>query len=304
MRFTHPYLLLTLAMIFFSGNFIVGKAFADDVPPFTLAWARFFIGTLVLLPLCYKTIIRNRQLWLDKWLPLTGIAFFGVFLFNVALYVSVHYTTTINASIVDALTPAVATVLGYFFLKERLTAIQSGGVILSFCGILLLLSGGSLAVLRSLSFNIGDLIMLAGIICWAIYSILIKLYGDDYPIIAGLVMTFMIGALMLSPFVAYEWRHGLPLTFGLATSAAFLYVGIFPSALALLFWYRGVAAIGPSKASIFFNLVPVFTTVLAIVLLGESAGWFQLFGGLIVLTGVYLSTIQPKTDKTPDLSNT
>ncbi|MET3504707.1 DMT family transporter [Halalkalibacter oceani] len=301
MRLTHPYLLLTLAMVFFSGNFIVGKAFAGEVPPFTLAWARFLIGTVVLLPLCYKTLIRNRQLWLDKWLPLTGIAFFGVFLFNVALYVSVHYTTTINASIVDALTPAVAAVLGYFFLKERLTLIQSSGVILSFCGILLLLSGGSLAVLRSLSFNIGDLIMLAGIICWAIYSILIKLYGHEYPVIAGLVMTFIIGVLMLFPFVLYEWRAGLPFSFKLATIGAFLYVGIFPGALALLCWYRGVAAIGPSKASIFFNLVPVFTTLFAIVLLGESAGWFQLFGGTIVLGGVYLSTIQPKKEEASDL---
>ncbi len=294
MRFSHPYLLLTLAMLFFSGNFIIGKVFAGTVPPFTIAWMRFFLGALILLPLCYKTIWRNGPLWRTEWRPLVGIAFTGVFLFNVSLYLSVTYTTTINAAIVDALTPAIAAVFGFFLLRERLTLLQSGGVILSFMGILLILTKGSIEVLTSLAFNIGDLIMLFGITCWAIYSIFIKKFGHLYPLIAGLVMSFIFGVIMLTPFMIYEWRHGIPFSIDLVTISGFLYIGIFPCAIALLFWYRGVAEIGPAKASIFFNLVPVFTTIMAITLLGESAGWLQLIGGVVVLIGVYLSTKQKK----------
>ncbi|MBU9720825.1 MULTISPECIES: DMT family transporter [Bacillaceae] len=287
----HPYIILTSAMLFFSGNFIVGKAFEGVIPPFTLALFRVVAASIFLLPLCYKTLRLNHSLWKKEWKPLLGISLTGVVLFNVALYSAVNYTSSINAAIVDALTPAVAAILGFILLRETLNKIQLGGIILSFGGILWIITEGSFAVIRSLSFNIGDIIMLFGIVCWAIYSIIIKKHSYKFPNIAGLVMTMIIGAIILFPLALYEWiTYGFPSLFDWNTILGIMYIGLFPSAIALLAWYKGVAEIGPAKASVFFNLVPVFTTVLAITFLGEVFTYHHLFGGIIVLIGVYLST--------------
>lgn len=288
----HPYILLILAMLFFSGNFIVGKLFAGTIPPFTLAFLRTTMALIILSPLCYKQIIENRVLWLKEWKPLLSIAITGLVLFNVCLYLAVNYTTTVNASIVDALTPAVAALLGFFLLKERLTRIQWIGIVLSFVSIVFIISKGNISVLLSLSFNSGDLIMLFGIVCWAVYSILIKNHGGKFPVIAGLVITMFISSTILLPISIIEFtQHGNFFTrLNWQGYIGLIYIGIFPSAFALLFWYRAVGEIGPSKASVFFNLVPIITSVLAILFLGEPFTSVHLFGGIFVLLGVYLST--------------
>lgn len=288
----HPYILLVLAMLFFSGNFIVGKLFAGVIPPFTLALLRSLMAIIVLLPLCFKDLIKHRQLWLKEWKALTSIATFGLVLFNACLYLSVNYTTTVNAAIVDALTPAVAALLGFVALRERLTKTQWFGIFLSFISICFIISKGSLEVLLSFSMNSGDLIMLLGIVFWAIYSILIKIHGGKFPVVAGLVMTMLISVIILFPISFFEVsQNGNFLTeLSWQSYVGLLYIGVFPSALALLFWYRAVGEIGPSKASVFFNLVPVFTSILAILFLGEPFTLVHLVGGVFVLVGVYLST--------------
>lgn len=292
----HPFVLLTLAMLFFSGNFIVGKSLAGEVPPFTMAFFRFFMGALFLLPIAFKEVTHHVPLWKAEWKPLLGLALTGIVLFNSMLYMSVNYTTAINAAIVDALTPVIAIVFGYFLIKERMTRSQSIGVVLSLIGVMYIITRGSLDVLITLSFNIGDIIMLVGVMFWALYSILIKQHGHKFPIYGGLVMTMIVGIIILFPLALYEWMtQGFPHIATWPIVLALLYIGLFPSALALLAWYKGVAAIGPAKASMFFNLVPLFTTILAVIFLNETFGWVQLIGGILVITGVYISTKKKKT---------
>lgn len=287
-------------MLFFSGNFIVGKLFAGTIPPFTLALLRTLMAFFILLPFCYKQIIANKYLWLTEWRALVAIGTTGLVLFNTCLYFSVNYTTTVNAAIVDALTPAVAALFGFFTLKERLSKIQWFGIILSFLSICFIITKGNLDVLLSLSVNSGDIIMLIGIVFWAIYSILIKIHGKKFPVIAGLVVTMFISWMMLLPISVIEMvQHG---NFFAALSwqgyVGLLYIGVFPSALALIFWYRAVDEVGPSKASVFFNLVSVFTSILAILFLNEAFTFVHFFGGIFVLVGVYLSTkTQPNSKR-------
>lgn len=291
----HPYILLTIAMLFFSGNFIVGKAFEGIIAPFTLAFFRFASGSIVLLPLCYQTLIKEHSLWRKEWKPLIGLSVSGIVLFNSCLYLAVNYTSSINASIVDALTPTVAAILGLIVMREILSRVQIFGIILSFIGILSIISEGSLHVFTSLSFNIGDLIMLFGIFCWATYSIIIKKHSFKFPPVAGLVITMIVGTIILLPIAIIESFHlGFPNILQTNILLGIAYIGIFPSAISLLLWYRAVGEIGPAKASVFFNLVPVFTTIMAITLLGEQMTYPQFFGGVIVLYGVYLSTKSPK----------
>ncbi|MFA9557534.1 DMT family transporter [Evansella sp. AB-rgal1] len=294
----HPYILLTAAMLFFSGNFIVGKSFEGIIPPFTLALLRFVSATIFLLPVCLKTINLNHALWKKEWKPLMGLAITGIVLFNGCLYLSVNYTSSINAAIVDALTPTVAAILGFLILRETISKLQTVGIILSFGGILWIISRGSLDVITSFSFNIGDVIMLIGIIFWALYSIIIKKHSSKFPTISGLVMTMIIGIIILLPISIIEWvTIGFPNLLDGKIILGIVYIGIFPSALALLAWYKGVAEIGPAKASIFFNLVPIFTTMLAVIILGEQFTHHQFFGGIVVLFGVYLSTKTRRENK-------
>lgn len=288
----HPYILLILAMLFFSGNIIVGKLFVGTIPPFTISFLRTMMAFIILFPICYKQILENKALWLKEWKPLLSISVTGLVLFNACLYLSVNYTTTINVSIVDALTPAMAALLGFFVLKERLTNIQWFGIVLSFVSTCFIILKGSISVLLSLSINSGDLIMLLGIAFWAVYSLLIKINGSKFPVMAGLVVTMLIASLILLPLSVIELaQHGNVFT-GLSWLGytGLIYIGIFPSAIALLFWYHAVAMVGPSKASVFFNLVPIFTSVLAILFLGETFTLVHFFGGIFVLLGVYLAT--------------
>ncbi|UCZ54181.1 DMT family transporter [Bacillus shivajii] len=291
----HPYIIITAAMLFFSGNFIVGKALQGTIPPFTLALFRFLSAALFLLPFCYKTVMLNHSLWKKEWKPLLGLSITGIVLFNGCLYLAVNFTSSINAAIVDALTPAVAAILGFLFLKETLTKVQTFGIILSFGGIIWIITQGSIETLLSLAFNIGDIIMLIGIVFWALYSIIIKQHSHKFPNTAGLVMTMIIGVIFLFPIAIIEWMTvGLPKLTSWKALLGIIYIGVFPSSLALLAWYRGVREVGPAKASIFFNLVPVFTTILSILFLNETFTYHQLFGGVFVLFGVYLSTRIPK----------
>jgi drug/metabolite transporter (DMT)-like permease len=136
------------------------------------------IALLFLLPVGYRQVIDFRHVWVREWKPLVGLAITGIVGFNVLMYVSLNYTTSIHAAIVDASTPVVAAILGFFLLKERLTGRQTMGIVLSISGVLWIITGGSWEIVRSLSFNIGDLIMFTAVVFWAIYSIIIKLHGQ------------------------------------------------------------------------------------------------------------------------------
>lgn len=286
------YILLILAMLFFSGNFIAGKGFADTIPPFTLALFRATLGFLFLLPLCYKDLFSHYSLWKKEWKPLLYIALTGIVFFNLCMYSSLHYTTATNSAIVDALTPTVAAVIGFFWLKERITWGQSLGILISFIGVLFVISRGSFQLLLSLQFNIGDIIMLVGVIFWAVYSIIIKQHGHKFPRMSGLAVTMLMGVIILLPFSVYELITGGGIVFTPTAIGGLLYIGLFPSAIALLFWYRAVEDIGPAKASMFFNLVPFFTAGLAILLLGEEIFLSQIVGAILIISGVYLATRQ------------
>lgn len=286
----HPYIMAIMVMLFFSGNFIVGRALEGTVAPFTLSFLRFMTAVLVLLPFCFKTIYKKRALWLKEWKPLLYLTLSGIVLFNASLYLAVNFTTSINASILNAINPAATAFLSFLVLKEKLLKTQTFGIILSFAGVLWIITEGSFSILMTLSFNIGDMIMLFGILCWAVYSINIKQHSYKFPVMAGVTVTMIAGALILLPVAVVESAiTGVPPLLEWHIAAGLLYIGIFPSAVALMLWYRSIEEIGPAKASIFFNLIPVFTTVMAVTFLDEVFTIHHLTGGLIALSGVYIS---------------
>ncbi|WP_027964153.1 DMT family transporter [Halalkalibacillus halophilus] len=287
------YIFLILTVIIFSGNLIVGKAI-NDLPPVTITFFRCLIAFLVVLPFGLKQVNWNRSLYLNNWKALLGLALSGITLFNILIYLALNFTTSINAGIVEAATPVFAIILGYIFLKERLTKKQLIGAAISFFGAVWVLTSGSLHVLFSLGINIGDFFMVLAILVWAIYSLLIKQHNHKFPLYGSVLIILGIGVILLIPTMMIEWMvvGGIPDALFVQSSwFGLLYLGIFPSFIALVFWTKGVNDIGPSLASVFLNFLPIFTTIGAVLFLDESVSVAQLFGGVLVIFGVLLVNV-------------
>lgn len=285
-----PQLLLVLATILWGGNFVIGRAVAGDIPPLTLAFLRWCAAFAVFFPLVYR---RTRQEWpmiQANWPAVIAMAITGVASFNTLVYIGLHYTTSINASLMNSSTPIIIYILSFIFLKERLSKFQLTGTTLSLIGVLFIISGGSIGSLLAFSFNKGDLIVLAAVFCWSIYSLLVKQYAGRLPGYSTFLVTIGLGIVMLLPFMVYElMTTSASINWSFGTVGAIFYVGIAASIVAFLSWNSGVVAIGPNRASIYLNFIPLFAAVFAILFLEEQVIVAQLIGGLAVIGGVVLS---------------
>ena len=221
------------------------------------------------------------------------LALTGVATFNTLVYIGLHYTTSINASLMNSSTPIIIYILSFIFLKERLTKFQLFGTLLSLAGVLFIISGGSLESLLAFSFNKGDLIVVVAVICWSVYSLFIKTYAGKLPGYATFLVTIALGALMLLPFTVYELlTTSQTIIWAPSTFGAILYVGIIASIVAFLSWNTGVVALGANKAGIYLNFIPLFATIFAVIFLDEKLLVAQIVGGIAVIAGVFITTLK------------
>ncbi|SFL49276.1 DMT family transporter [Salibacterium qingdaonense] len=284
------YLLLLLTAIIFSGNIIVGKVI-NELPPYTIAFFRTAIAFLVILPLGWKEVRRYKRTFVQEWKAVLGLALTGVAFFNSFIYASLQFTTTTNVAIMEASIPVVTIICSMLFLHERLNKKQWLGVVLSLGGAVWVITEGSWGVIRSLDFNTGDMIMIAAVAAWTIYSILVKIHMMKFPVYGSLVVMLAIANIVLLPIAFLEWNAGgFPDIFQPGRIAGLLYLGIFPSLIALVLWNKGVEEVGPSQASVFLNLLPVFVMAGSLLFLEETVTLVQFLGALVVIGGVFLTT--------------
>jgi drug/metabolite transporter (DMT)-like permease len=287
----YAYVLLILANMIWGGNFVMGRIAADYFPPVTFSLLRWTIAFLVLTPFMLKKL---KDDWSTLWnhrgvlclLTITGVAGY-----NTIVYFALHFTTSINAAVVNSTTPLFIAIFSIFLLKERLTPIQAGAICLSIIGVIFILSKGSIDALRTLSFNRGDLLVLAAVICWSLYSIIVKKYSAVLPVLTTLYATAFMGVLFLIPFSLLEMRQAdVHMTFNFSSISILFYVGILASIVAFLSWNTGVPKVGPAKAGIFLNLLPVFAALFSTMFTDERLLWYQAVGGFIVISAVWLSS--------------
>lgn len=284
------YILLLVATLLWGGNFVIGRAVSDDVAPFTLAFLRWCVAFIVLFPIAYKNLKREWLQLVKHWPIILVLALTGVAGFNTLVYIGLHYTTSINASLMNSSTPIIIYLLSFIFLKERLSKFQILGTAISLAGVIFIISGGSLASLQQFSFNKGDLIVLVAVVCWSVYSILIKQYAGRLPSQSTFLVTIVIGAIILLPFYINEtMQTGYFVNWNASTISAILFVGILASIVAFLSWNLGVIQLGANKASIYLNFIPFFASIFAVLFLDESIQLFQIIGGLAVIIGVIIS---------------
>ncbi|HVI42507.1 MAG TPA: DMT family transporter, partial [Anaerovoracaceae bacterium] len=203
----------------------------------------------------------------------------------------------INTSIIAATNPMVTTLLAIIFLRNKLKARQLFGILLSFIGVLLTITGADMKTLQNFSLNVGDIWMLAAVTAWAAYGVFSKSKGKDIPPIVLTYYSFLVCTILLIPFVLYEkpWEF-LP-SVPVSAHLAVLYMSIFPSVIGYLVQQMAIKEIGPSKASVFVNLVPVFSIILAVMILGETLEPVKLLTAALIIAGVYICQSSRSTEK-------
>lgn len=288
-RLEHPYILLSLTALFWGGNAIAGKAAVDAVPPMAFTFLRWFTAAVILFAVAAPHLRKDWPVIRRHGPYLFAMGAVGFAAFNLLLYNAVHTTTALNVTIEQSAMPMVIMVLGFIAFRETFTWIQALGSMLSIVGVAITVSHGDLAALLGLQVTLGDGLMVIAALVYSIYTLALR-FKPPLHWLSFLAVLALSAAATCLPFFIYEMMQGKFFTPSVEGAALVLYVAVFPSILAQLFFARGVSMIGASRAGMFINLVPVFAAVLAILLLGEHLQMFHITGFGFIMIGIWLGT--------------
>ena len=284
------YLFLVLATFCWSGNFIVGKfATVYEIPPLTLNVFRWISVWFILIPFTYKEIFKNLPYIKKNWLVISFMGVITISTFNSVVYFALNYTQVINAVLMLSAIPAATIVLSSLMKIEETNIFQLFGLVLSIIGIGSIISNGDIQKIISLDFNKGDMWMLVCVITWSLYSTLLKKNNFKFSQFTLIQLMVSVGILFLIPQFFYEKSIGLELNLDKNFFLILIYVAIFPAIAAYYFWQKGIEIIGPNRASMFIQLMPLFSAVMAIIIFKEKFELYHFVGAIFILSGIYLS---------------
>jgi drug/metabolite transporter (DMT)-like permease len=287
--FDRPYLLLPLTSLFWAGNVVIGRFIAGHVPPITLSVVRWAGATVLLLPFAARHLARDWPVIRKRAVLLAFLALTGFSAYNTMAYYGLQYTTAINGLLLQSVAPLFVALWSFVLFRDQLTLRQAGGICLSLSGVVVIICHGSLDVLLSIDFNRGDIWFVIALLIYAFYTAMLRKRPDIHPF-SFLAVGMGVGAVLLLPAMALELARGATFIFDTESVASFAYICIFPSLLGYLFLNRGIELIGANRAAPFMHLVPVFGSVLAIVLLGERFEFFHAVGYALVFAGITIAT--------------
>lgn len=280
-------LLAVAATIIWSGNFIVARAVMNTIPPVTLAFYRWATAVLILTPIAWKHIKPSWQIVKENkayffWTGLTGVS-----LFNTFVYIAGHSSTAINLALIGTTSsPIMSVLLASVFLKEPISWRRLLGMLLCIAGILFLLSKGVFQNLLHLQFNKGDAWVLLGALSFAIYNIFTRKRPAAISALGFLFFVFLIGAVLLFPAYVVEASSAASMQWSMQTVLVILYLGAGASVLSFLFWNRSIKELGAGRTSLFGNLIPIFSTMEAVAILGEKISYIHVVSFLLIVAGL------------------
>ena len=287
---TKAYIMLILATLFWAGNFTIGKfAYTENVPPYSLAFLRWTLVWVILIPFTYqeiskiKTEVKNN-LSLFFILGFTSVGIFSAFTYN-----ALNYTQVINASLFNTAIP-VSIILVCFLLKiEKTNIFQISGLIVSVLGILAIITRLDLNILLTLNFNKGDIYMVIAIISWGIYSAFLKKKTFNIPLLSLVHVVCTFGLIILFPAFLFELAQGKTTEVNSNLIFILFYIAIFPSIGSYYCWAGAVSIIGANRAGIFLSLIPLFSTIFAMIFFNEKFLFFHFIGSVLIILGLFLS---------------
>jgi len=285
------YSFLVLCVLFWSGNFVLGRFVKDDIQPLELAFFRWLFVLIIISPvllLNFSKLLKivKQNFWIVLVLSILGITFF-----NTILYIGLTMTTSTNALIINSSIPILILVLSFFILKQNITTSQTIGILLSTFGVLFLVLQGKFENILSLEFNEGDIWVIVSSLIWALYSVLMKFKPKEFNDVEFFAVIVFFGFIVLLPiyfYQGYELSHELELL--KSNYLVFIYVSVFASTLSFYFWHYGIDKIGASKTGQFTHLMPLFGAFLAHIFLGEVLETYHILGMILIFIGIYLSS--------------
>jgi len=284
------YLLLTLTASFWAGNTIVGRAVITELPPLGFAFWRSFGAFLILAPIGLPRMWRQRADIIAHWKILFWLGTLGMTGFAVLSFIALNSTEAVNATLIQGTQPIVVLIASWAIFGLVITGRQIAGIVLALLGLTAIITRGDAGAFAGLGLNAGDFIFWLGVLCHGLFTALLPLRPKSLDLICFLTTAFLIGALTTLPLHIGEiiLVKAMPMTWTAFWAVA--YIALFSSVLAQLFWVDGIRRIGAAPAGYFIYLTPVFGTLMAIALLGESFAWYHAVGIVLILGGVWLAT--------------
>lgn len=286
----HPYLLLTLTMLFWAGATVVGRGLRGDVPPVAMAFWRWAITLGLLLPLAAPRMRLQGRLLLHSWRTAVVLGLFGIGGYNTLAYVALQTTAATNALLINACMPIAIRALSRVVLGTRLRSLESLGVAPACAGVLAIVCRGDARLLAHLTFNRGDLWMLAAVLTWALYSVGLHWRPAEVEPALLLAALITVGLIVLAPVYAWEIWSGQVMHVEPGVLLGLGYTGLCAGFLGFLFYNRGVREVGANRAGGFLYLLPVFGTLLAAWWLGERPQGYHYAGIALIFSGIWLTT--------------
>ena len=287
---TTAYIFLLFATLFWSGNFIVGKAASlYEIPPFTLNFYRWLFAWLILAPFTFKEIIEKKKYVLDNIKLITILGITSITFFNSIVYYSLNFTHVISGVLMISVIPVMIIFFSWIFKIEKTNIYQITGVIFSLLGVAVIITKAELSILLDLDFNKGDLWMVVAMFSWAIYSALLKKKKHELSQISLLETIITMGLIFLLPIYFIETKMGYYVILDVPFVLTLTYVVLFPGLASFLFWIKGIAIIGANRSGIFLHLMPIFGALMAMIIFKEKFMFFHLIGAVLILIGILLS---------------
>ncbi|MGE5514289.1 MAG: DMT family transporter [Bacteroidota bacterium] len=281
-------ILLVVPPLLWAGNALVGRAVVGRIDPIELSFWRWLVALTALLPFTGRSLLIHRQVLCRHWLAVVVMGLCSVGAYNTLLYMAMHTTTAINATLMGASMPLMILLLGRVWLGDVIRPAQALGILVSACGMLAVVTRGDPGRLLGLALTPGDGLMLLATLAWAIYSVMLRRFALPVPAATQLAAFVIVGLAALTPLA---WWGGAPTVAADGWMwGAILYTGLLASLVAFYFWNRGVAAVGAATAGQYSYLIPLFTALAAIPLLGETFQWYHALGGGLIFSGIFLAT--------------
>ena len=289
------YIKLILTAIFWGGTFIAGRVVAKDVGPFSAAFFRFVVASGFLIVFTWKV---EGKLFLPKKrqiVPVILLGLTGVFTYNVFFFKGLKLINAGRASIIIANNPIFIAILSAYFFKEKLNLTKAVGIIISVTGAIIVISKGNLSEIVNGGISWGEIFIFCCVLSWVAYSLIGKMVMSDLSPLSSVSYSCVVGTVFLFFPACYEgilnnFQH-YPMTAWLGI----FYLGFFGTVLGFVWYYEGIKKIGPTKASLFINFVPVSAVILAFMILDEPISISLFLGTILVCSGVYLTNKEKKT---------
>jgi len=284
------YVYLFLTVLFWAGNFVVGKyASYYQVPPFSLNFYRWFFAWLILAPFTIPEIIMKKDYIIDNYKIFIVLGITSITVFNSIVYYSLNFTQVISGVLMISTIPVMIMFISSILKIEKTNIFQILGVIFSFIGVILIITKANIHILMKLDFNKGDLTMVLAMFSWALYSALLKKKKYELSKLTLLEVIISFGLIFLIPVYFIEFKMGYMIKLEKPFILILTYVVLFPGLASFILWIKGISLIGPNRSGVFLHLMPILSAIMAVIIFEEKFMFYHFLGAIFILTGILLS---------------